>query len=175
MTRLARFGLFLVLAALVAGAGGCGQPLKPMQFNNRMGTTNKKLADAAKKFSKAIEPLKFNRPTDPSALSTAYGEVGSAVKEAHRNFEDVLPPHNSKAGADLFEKYRTFLAQQQTIYDKCITPMYNIAQNNAVSPAERYREIAPLLTKATIEEGRGMDGLRKSHQEFVKYHNFEAR
>ncbi|MFO0841296.1 MAG: hypothetical protein U0797_02710 [Gemmataceae bacterium] len=64
MTRLTRLSMTLLLAALILVAG-CGQPLKPMQMNNRMGRANERLAAAAKKFYKAIEPIRTGgaRPT----------------------------------------------------------------------------------------------------------------
>lgn len=145
-----------------------------MQFNNRIGQTNKKLETAAKKFYKAIEPLASGRQADPS-LSSAYAEVGAALKEAHKNFENVLPPHGSRTGAELMDRYRTFLSQQQTIYDKCITPIYNAAQDQRLEPRERWRTIQPLLSRASYEESLAATEFRKAHTEFCKAHMLEPK
>jgi hypothetical protein len=164
----------LLLLAAVTLAAGCGTPLKPMQMANRMGRANEKLSTAARKFYKAIEPIRTGGQPAPD-LATAYAECGSALKEAHSDFADVLPPPGSSTGADLLDKYRTFLAQQQTVYDQCITPIFNAAQDGRQDAFGKWQIIAPLLAKAGEEERRASEGLNKAHQEFTKAHNLEPK
>jgi hypothetical protein len=173
VTRLTRLSMMALLAALILVAG-CGTPLKPMQMANRMGRANEKMATAARNFYKAVQPISKGAPPDGS-LSTAYAECGSALKSAQSEFADVLPPYGSAPGADLFEKYRTFLVQQQTIYDQCITPMFNAAQDSRLDAFGKWQVISPLLAKASSEEGRASGELSKSHQEFCKHHFLEPK
>jgi hypothetical protein len=169
-----RLSMTVVLAALFAGLVGCAQPLKPMQFNNRMAKANDRLATSAKNFYKAIEPLSQQRPADGS-LASSYGEVKSALEAAKADFADVLPPQGSPPGVILMEKYRTFLQQQQTIFDNSITPIYNIANNQGLDAFGKWQQIQPLLQRASAEESRSSNDLRQAHQEFCKHHMFEAR
>jgi hypothetical protein len=173
LTRLTRLSMLALLAGLILVAG-CGTPLKPMQMANRMGRANEKMATAARKFYKALEPISRGAPPDAS-LSGAYAECGSALKAAQSDFTDVLPPYGSAPGADLFEKYRTFLVQQQTVYDQCITPMFNAAQDARLDAFGKWQIITPLLAKANSEEARASGDLNKSHQEFCKHHFLEPK
>jgi hypothetical protein len=173
VTRLKRLSMTLLLAAMILVAG-CGTPLKPMQFNNRMARANLKLSTAARKFYKAIEPLSKGGPPDAS-LRGAYDECGSALREAQQDFDNVLPPHGSAPGADLMEKYRTFLVQQKEVYDKAITPMYNAAQDARLDAFGKWQIISPLLARASSEENRAMNEVRKSHIEFCKFHYLEPK
>src|SRR5262249_30104072 len=52
-----------ILIGLILTAG-CKQPPKPKRFNNMIARANKRLADAAKKFDKAVAPLQKGNAAD---------------------------------------------------------------------------------------------------------------
>src|SRR5690349_13898852 len=93
-----------------------------MGFNNLISKTNKRLADSAKRFYKAVEPMGKGAAGNPNDAQSAYSDMGSTLRDARKDFDETEPP-NSPNGPTLLEKYRAFLKKEQEIYDNCFTPM----------------------------------------------------
>lgn len=177
VNRVPTWYLQLILGTLIVGVVGCQQPPKPIQFSNMIAKTNQKLSEGAKKFYKAIEPLKAGAPADTSSMQSAYNEISSTLRDAREQFSKISPPFNSEKGPDLLEKYQNFLTSQQTIFDSCITPMQRIVQDNATypDPGAKWVAIFPLLGRATQEEATAMAALKKSHEDYCKSHVLEPK
>src|SRR5262249_2859507 len=164
----------IVVGGMILLAAGCSQPLKPMQFNNKIAKTNQKLSEAAKKFYKALKTMSKRQPPGSDAQS-AYNEITSALRAAKQDFDSISPPPGPR-GSDLMAKYQSFLQAQQSIYDNVITPIWNIVQDpSRPEPGVKWSFIQPLLQKASSDESRAMEPLRNSHQEYCKYYGLEPK
>ena len=171
--RVARVSL---LAGIILAVGGCGQPLRPMQFNNRIAKSNLKLSEGAKRFYKGLEPLSKGGAADQATAKAGYDDVTNALRDIKKDFDTIIPP-GDPAASDLMAKYQAFLKAQQSIYDNAITPMWNIVQDNGrfPDPGAKWLAISPLLARASGEERSAMDALRKSQQDYCQYYKLEPK
>jgi hypothetical protein len=158
-------------------AVGCNQPPKPMRFNNTMARANKRLAEAAKKFNKAIIPLKTSQPADLEAARGAYTEMQVALTEITKEYAAARPPVNSPLGREMLEKYRDFLKTEQEVFDACITPMWEAIQDDKKYPdaARKWEAVEPLLTKARDTEREAWMAVRKAQFDYCNHYKLEAK
>jgi hypothetical protein len=167
--------LQLLLVASIVCLTGCRQPVRPMKFNNMIARSNAKLAEPAKRFYKAVQPLSQGKDADVTGARSAYGEIESTLKELRLEFDTIKPPTGSQPAADLLEKYQSFLATEQEIFDNCFGPMMSAAQNSSLSPGDKWAIIQPLLSKASSKEGPVLGALKNLQKEYATKHNLDPQ
>jgi hypothetical protein len=165
----------VLLVVLLVALGGCRKALKPMRMNNMMARGNNQLAEAAKKFATAVSPLGNGQPADVSKAQDALSEIKGALAQLHKDFDNAKAVSNSEPAKDLLEKYRSFLATEDSIVTNCFEPMLAAAKNNSLSDGDKWETIQPLLKKAGTDEAKVRSDLVKAQEEFAKHHNFDPR
>jgi hypothetical protein len=161
-----------MLVGLVVLASGCKMPTKPKAFNNKIARGNKRLADSGRKLYKALVPLMEGKAPSSDAQS-AYNEAKTALTELKQEFAEIKPPVNSPEGQDLLEVFLEFLDRQQEIFDNTFTPMLRIAQNNSMTPSDRWTLISPYLEKASADGRPKLNKLRNAQKAFCKANSLE--
>jgi hypothetical protein len=174
--RLPSLALQALLAGLIVMAAGCKFPPRPMKFNNMIARGNARLSDAAKKFSKAVTPLKENKAADTRGAEGAYSEMQTALNELKKEAEETGAPVSSSPGTEMLEKYRAFLQAEQAIFDSYVTPAWKAVQDpRLANPAQKWFKIGPLLAKAAEDEAGPLNALKTAQKEYCKHYNFEAK
>ena len=174
MKRGIAFGLQAGLVGLILVAAGCKQPPKPMRFNNSIARANDRLYAAAKKFAKAIEPMEKGTAPDIGAAQTASNEMQTILRELQKEFDEARSPINSAPGAELLEKYRTFLQKEQTIRH---VHRADAASRPGQSAGPRF-EVGchpPHRARAGTEESAAMAPVSAAHTAYCKHHNLVAK
>jgi hypothetical protein len=165
--------LLALLAGMIVLASGCKQPAKPKQFSLKISRGNKRLGDAAKKFYKAMEPLKKGKPADATEAQGAYTEIKTALADQKKEFDSIISPVNSPEGAELLDEYRNYLQVQQKILDGSITPMFQIIQDNRYAPSDKWTLIKQHLDRASAEEAGPLRKIKNLHKAYCKAQNFD--
>lgn len=168
MKRL-RFLWLLLLTGMILTVG-CTTVPSVKGLHDLIGIQNYKLSSSAKAFYTTLAPLASGQNVDIGAVRTAYNGVKTALGEANLTFFGMLPPRASPTGEKTLAAYKRFLEKQSEVFDQCITPMLQIAEDAQMTPQQKWAKIVPLLTQATQIESEPMQALGKTLGEFQSDH-----
>jgi hypothetical protein len=160
--------LLVCLAGLIVVTSGCRQPDKPKQFSNRIARSNKRLAEAARKFFTACDPMRKGQQPKTSDAQSAYNDMRLAVAELQKEFDQVKPPANASEGDTLLAIYKDFLVNEKALFDTHITQAWQIVQDNRYAPKAKWDMIEPLLQKVPAEERPYLNQVKNAHKEYCE-------
>ncbi len=141
---------------------GCTPPPSRIGLNDKIARANRKLMEAAKRFSKTLDPLKLNKPVDVNQIKTAAQGMQKALDEVKKSFENQkLPAKRSNSAEELVSAYQNFLDAEQKIMDTNVKQIITMVENGAQGQA--------IQQETRVAAGQEADALAKLKAAQKKY------
>jgi hypothetical protein len=161
----------LLLGLITLIAVGCKERPGTVRFMNILATKNDRLAKASQSFFTAIQPLQARVPVPKETIDSAYRELERTLKELKDEMKDQYPPLRSASGSALLDRYREYLDEEQVIFDRTVSLIYQTAIGEEGDPATKWAAIDPLLKKVEEDEKKAEKPLKDAQNTYAKERN----